>query len=149
MNVLIKRFCVVTASVLMAGATALPASAASSWSSNGAQAVQVQYRGHNGRNHGRDRHGRNDFRMRSGHPYYHGHRGYDHYRHGYRRYNGYWFPPAAFIAGAIIGGAVASPPVSSGSAHVRWCEQQYRSYDPRTDTFQPYNGPRKRCVSPY
>ena len=35
------------------------------------------------------------------------------------------------------------------SAHVRWCLNRYRSYDVRTDTFQPNRGPRRYCVSPY
>lgn len=34
-------------------------------------------------------------------------------------------------------------------AHVNWCLNRYRSYDPRTDTFQPYQGPRKPCNSPF
>jgi hypothetical protein len=33
--------------------------------------------------------------------------------------------------------------------HNDWCQDRYRSYDRRTDTFQPYSGPRRRCVSPY
>uniref|UniRef100_UPI003531FDDB BA14K family protein n=1 Tax=Pararhizobium sp. IMCC3301 TaxID=3067904 RepID=UPI003531FDDB len=35
------------------------------------------------------------------------------------------------------------------SAHVRWCQNRYRSYDVYSDTFQPYHGARKRCNSPY
>jgi hypothetical protein len=31
-----------------------------------------------------------------------GHKGYKHKRAGYRYYNGYWFPPAAFIIANII-----------------------------------------------
>jgi hypothetical protein len=34
-------------------------------------------------------------------------------------------------------------------AHVNWCYSQYRSYDVNTNTFQPYNGPRRACYSPY
>lgn len=34
------------------------------------------------------------------------------------------------------------------SAHVRWCAARYLSYDARTDTFQPYHGPRRLCRSP-
>ncbi|MGI9353128.1 MAG: BA14K family protein [Rhizobiaceae bacterium] len=30
-----------------------------------------------------------------------------------------------------------------------WCYRRYRSYDSRSDTFQPYHGPRRRCRSPY
>lgn len=93
------------------------------------------------------------FRWRHGRPYYRGHRGYRHHRPGYRRHGNYWFPPAAFIAGAIIGGALsnqAPPPRYRGSnAHVEWCYARYRSYRERDNTFQPYNGPRRQCVSPY
>lgn len=85
--------------------------------------------------------------------YYRGHRGYRNYRPGYRQYNGWWFPPAAFIAGAIIGGAIANePPIQyrpRGDAHVSWCYNRYRSYRASDNTFQPYNGPRRQCVSPY
>src|SRR5690606_15730959 len=40
--------------------------------------------------------------------YWRGHRGYDHYRPGYRRHGDLWFPLAAFAAGAIISGAIAN-----------------------------------------
>ncbi|QIB32827.1 BA14K family protein [Ancylobacter pratisalsi] len=95
---------------------------------------------------------------RGGRHYYNGHRGYNYYRPGYRRYNGWWYPAGAFAAGALIGGAiggaVASPPparyvVPSGNAHIRWCAANYRSYRAYDNTYQPYNGPRRQCVSPY
>ena len=35
------------------------------------------------------------------------------------------------------------------AAHVAWCAGRYRSYDARTDTFQPYHGARRVCRSPY
>jgi hypothetical protein len=86
--------------------------------------------------------------------YWRGHRGYRDYRPGYRRHGDFWFPPAAFIAGAIIGGAIANqePPVQyrpRGGAHAEWCFNRYRSYRASDNTFQPYNGPRRQCVSPY
>lgn len=83
--------------------------------------------------------------------YWRGHRGYDHYRPGYRRHGDFWFPLAAFTAGAIISGAIAndSPPVYRGNAHVSWCYDRYRSYRASDNTFQPYNGPRRQCISPY
>jgi len=88
--------------------------------------------------------------------WYGGYRGYPYYRSGYRYYEGYWFPLAAFGAGAIIGGAIASQPTyaappsaSLGSGHVAWCQARYRSYRVYDNTFQPYNGPRQQCVSPY
>jgi hypothetical protein len=90
--------------------------------------------------------------VRRGDSYYlRGHRGYRSHRPGYRQYNGWWFPPAAFIAGAIIGGAM-NPPVEyrpRGNAHIDWCYARYRSYRASDNTFQPYNGPRRQCLSPY
>ena len=92
-----------------------------------------------------------DFYRRGDHYYYHGHRGYRYKRPGYRYYNGWWFPAGAFIAGAIIGGAITNPPgyYRGSSAHVRWCHNRYRSYREWDNTFQPYNGPRRQCYSPY
>lgn len=85
--------------------------------------------------------------------YYNGYRGYRNYRPGYRYYNDYWFPGAAFVAGAIISGAIANSGPryygGGGSSHVEWCYNRYRSYRASDNTFQPYNGPRRQCVSPY
>ncbi|ATN33317.1 BA14K family protein [Rhizobium sp. ACO-34A] len=88
--------------------------------------------------------------------YYHGHRGYRDYRPGYRRHNdGWWYPLAAFGAGAIIGGAIAAPPAAPRRAtginprHYEWCFNRYRSYDSYSNTFQPNYGPRRQCLSPY
>lgn len=90
--------------------------------------------------------------------YYNGHRGYTQRRAGYRYHNGYWFPPAAFVMGAIIGGALANQPravapaprtVRLSQAHVRWCQDRYISYRLSDNSFQPYNGPRRACVSPF
>ncbi|CAM5374710.1 hypothetical protein ATER59S_01631 [Aquamicrobium terrae] len=89
---------------------------------------------------------------RGGDYYWRGHRGYRHYRPGYRRHGDLWFPLGAFAAGAIISGALANdrpPPAAYGNAHVNWCSQRYRSYRAYDNTWQPYNGPRRQCVSPY
>ncbi|NEJ71366.1 BA14K family protein [Rhizobium phaseoli] len=86
--------------------------------------------------------------------YYGGYRGYSYYRPGYRHYNGYWYPLAAFGAGAVIGGAIVAQPryvepaPRMGSGHVAWCANRYRSYRAYDNTFQPYNGPRQQCYSP-
>jgi hypothetical protein len=40
--------------------------------------------------------------------WYRGYRGYRNYRSGYRYNNGWWFPAGAFVAGALIGGAIAN-----------------------------------------
>src|SRR5690606_6558742 len=84
------------------------------------------------------------------HGWYRGHRGYRHHRPGYRYHNGFWFPLAAFGVGTVIGGAIANDRgYSGGSSHVNWCANRYRSYRAYDNTFQPYNGPRRQCVSPY
>ena len=80
--------------------------------------------------------------------YYNGYRGYPRYRPGYRLYEGHYFPSAAFVAGAIITGAIAAGRRGGGS-HVDWCYDRYRSYRASDNTFQPYNGPRRQCYSPY
>jgi len=112
------------------------------------ESVQYHYRPHRGFYHHR------------GFYYYNGYRGYPRARQGWRYYNGWWFPPAAFATGAIIGGIIASqaaapppPPVYRrarlSDAHVRWCYNRYRSYRVSDNTFQPYEGPRQQCISPY
>lgn len=94
------------------------------------------------------------FSRRGGWAYYNGYRGYRERRRGYRRHNGYWFPLAAFAAGALIAGAAANsaraaPPVVVSNPHVDWCLSRYRSYNPYDNTFQPFNGPRRYCRSPF
>lgn len=84
-----------------------------------------------------------------GYSYYNGHRGYRYARPGYRQHNGIWFPLGAFAAGAIIGGAIADRPVRYGGSHVEWCQNRYRSYRAYDNSYQPNNGPRRACNSPY
>jgi hypothetical protein len=40
-------------------------------------------------------------------------------------------------------------PRHSSSRHVDWCYSRYRTYRHWDNTFQPYHGPRKQCISPY
>ncbi len=132
--------------------------------------IDVQNRGYRG---GRQvyRGGRNVYRggnyayrggprvvARGGYGWYGGHRGYRYARPGYRYYGGYWFPPAAFAVGALLGGALASQAAPMYAApgygglspqHYAWCEQRYISYRASDNSFQPYEGPRQACVSPY
>lgn len=95
--------------------------------------------------------------------YKRGHRGEREYRRGYRQDNdGWWYPLAAFAAGAIIlnqhnnsqtrndnGGQWNHIPAQNMGAHDNWCDNRYRSYSRSSKTFQPYNGPRRYCNSPY
>jgi len=92
-------------------------------------------------------HGNNRVYMRNGRHYWRGHRGYDHYRPGYRRYGDFWFPLAAFATGAIISGAIVNDrPPAYGSSHQARCYARYRSYRAYDNTYQPYNGPRRQCT---
>lgn len=34
-------------------------------------------------------------------------------------------------------------------AHINWCYARYRSYRAWDNSFQPYYGPRRQCLSPY
>jgi hypothetical protein len=34
-------------------------------------------------------------------------------------------------------------------AHQEWCARHYRSYNPLDNTYRPYSGGRRACVSPY
>ncbi|WP_028957969.1 BA14K family protein [Sulfitobacter sp. 20_GPM-1509m] len=56
------------------------------------------------------------------------------------------------------GGYQAPPPkrhkagkqaYSGSNPHLAWCYSRYRSYRQSDNTFQPYHGPRKECLSPY
>jgi hypothetical protein len=100
------------------------------------------------------------YNNQNGRHYYNGHRGYRKYRQGYRRYNGWWFPPAAFGFGIGVapGPRYVAPPRYAAPprygrgyspAHYQWCDQRYRSYRAVDNSFQPYHGPRRACVSPY
>jgi hypothetical protein len=84
-----------------------------------------------------------------------GHRGSRHQRDGWRRGNdGWWYPLAAFGLGAAFGGALSQPRAQPraqyrGNAHVDWCYSRWQSYRAYDNSYQPYNGPRRACYSPY
>lgn len=46
------------------------------------------------------------FQKKGNYVYLNGHRGDRHRHPGWRYYNGYWFPPAAFIIGGLIFGGI-------------------------------------------
>ena len=154
MKKLLSGLCATAISMSFAMAPVVPANAAPVYVPPAVQAssdlVEVQSRHRADR---RDRHDRRKHRIirRGDNWYMNGHRGSRHYRHGYRRYGDFWFPAAAFLAGALITGAINnSTAVRPGSnAHIQWCYDRYRSYRHSDNTFQPYNGPRRQCYSPY
>ncbi|MBA3447435.1 MAG: BA14K family protein [Pseudaminobacter sp.] len=87
------------------------------------------------------------FERRGNNYYYNGRRGYRERRAGYRLYNGWWFPSAAFALGIVIGNQSNVGRVSN--SHVAWCHDRWRSYRVSDNSYQPYNGPRQRCYSPF
>ncbi|KQQ80584.1 BA14K family protein [Aureimonas sp. Leaf324] len=99
-----------------------------------------------------------------GGPRYYGGRGYGYGHRGYRRHGGGGAAVAGAIVGLGVGAAIASaaqpryveraPRYYAAPAYraepwtrewYRYCAQRYRSFDPRSGTFQPYNGPRQLC----
>lgn len=128
--------------------TAFPANAASIQYGGGAQLQNAQFSF--GFSTG-DRGFRDDrFQRRGSYYYYNGHRGYRDRRAGFRFYNGFWFPNSAFSFGfSVRGDRDWDRGGRSWARHVDWCEDRYRSYDVRSNTFQPYRGGRQECVSPY
>ena len=124
--------------------------------------VQVQSNGTTYRRDGRgndrrDRFQRHEDRRdrierRGNHTYYRGHRGHREHRPGFRYHEGFWFPSAAFV-GAILGNAISGNTMTvrpaPSRAHVAWCSDRWRSYRASDNSYQPYTGPRRTCVSPY
>ena len=144
---------IAAAATLAVALTGLPANAASiqyGGSFGGAQVqnAQVQFGVTIG---DRDR----GFYRRGDNYYYNGHRGYRDRRAGWRFQNGFWFPPAAFSFGFTVDGRDRydrydrRDRVRNSDRHVAWCYDNYKSYRESDNTFQPYNGPRRQCVSPY
>jgi hypothetical protein len=50
-----------------------------------------------------------------------------------------------FAAGAALANSARANSYAIGDGHVAACEDAYRSYDPRTDTYLGYDGMRHYC----
>lgn len=62
-----------------------------------------------------------------------------------------WRPRRVYVAPRIV---IREPrvivrPRLGYNAHVRWCLNRYRSYNPATNLYVSYGGYYKRCISPY
>ena len=55
----------------------------------------------------------------------------------------YYAPPPVVYAPAPV---YSYAPAPWSPAWYRYCSQRYRSFDPRSGTFQPYYGPRRLCT---
>jgi len=96
MKTLISALCVATLSVGTMAATMAPAQAAS-------------YNNGYSQNHNN----RMKFEQRGNYAYLNGHRGDRHRHAGWRYYDGYYFPPAAFVVGALIFGGILGSIIAS------------------------------------
>lgn len=60
---------------------------------------------------------------------------------------------ALAVGGLLVGAAIvnANRPQAqpAGDAHIDWCFAHYKSYRLYDNSYQPYHGPRKPCISPY
>ena len=93
--------------------------------------------------------GRRGYWVQGGYGYYNGHRGYRYARPGWRSHNGWWFPPAAFALGVIIGQGVQPGYRQLPNRHYRWCASTYNSYRRSDNTYRHNYGGRRTCRSPY
>ena len=74
-------------------------------------------------------------------------------------YRGQYYETPWWTLPLIVGGGIAANnynddydddyDVASGSSHVEWCLDRYRSYNPRTNTWVSYSGEVRECNSPY
>lgn len=75
------------------------------------------------------------------------------FRHGFHHY-GLFFSPFGFGSGydPYYDPYIYSSPRyyrGGSSAHVRWCHNRYRSYNPWRNTWRAYSGRIYQCRSPY
>ncbi|WP_273759097.1 BA14K family protein [Bartonella sp. ML70XJBT.G] len=95
-----------------------------------------------------------------------GFKGYHNYRRGYVKYrDNWWYPEAAFVALPhsetkhvplkavledkrvfLISSLEKKQPLMS-KQHVESCQARYRSYNKNDNSYQPFHGPRKQCLS--
>ncbi|WP_375665057.1 BA14K family protein [Bartonella sp. TT121SHDZB] len=98
-----------------------------------------------------------------------GFKGYHHYRRGYVKYkDNWWYPEAAFVTSPHLNTKGTSLKVVSDAKsmfltssseklekkepwmlkqHIESCRVRYRSYNKKDNSFQPFHGPRKQCLS--
>jgi hypothetical protein len=121
---------------------------------------QVQRRGERSVRRGGDnrRYSRGDGRRhydrhRHGSRYSYRRPGYDHYYGGHYYSSPWWIGPSIgfgiTVPGVALGLGGYGDSYGGSSAHVDWCLNRYRTYDPSSDTYIPRVGERAYCISPY
>ena len=98
----------------------------------------------------RDRRARRYDRRHHGPRYRHARPGFRHH-YGGRYYSSPWWDGPSIGFGFSLPGVTLglTPGYGGSSAHVQWCMNRYRTYDPATDTYIPRVGERAYCDSPY
>ncbi len=95
-----------------------------------------------------------------------GFKGYHNYRRGYVKYrDNWWYPEVAFVALSHLNTKQAPLKAVSGvknkflissleknepwilKQHIESCRARYRSYNKDDNSYQPFHGPRKPCLS--
>jgi hypothetical protein len=147
----------VAAAAIVGGAVALfaPAPATAMVVSGNAAAAMVEttlveeVRSHRSSRHrsSRHRHSHRYDRRRHGSRYSYRRPGFTYHYGGYYYAHPWWLGPSVGIGVTVP--VYPAPGVNLPAAHVQWCINRYRSYDPRTDTYVPRIGVRARCISPY
>lgn len=152
-----KTLAVVLGLAMVPASIAVPQSAPIVGAVVGVQEAQAQY-------YGGGRHWRGDRGYYRGGHHWRGDRGYYRQHRRSSRNAAIGGAIAGLAVGAIIAGAASQPryverryiqrPAHGGgygrpapwtNEWYRYCASRYRSFDARSGTFQPYNGPRQLC----
>lgn len=81
-----------------------------------------------------------------------GYKGYRHPRPGYRRHSdSWWYPREAFEPKQPVSAEekTVKSKKTLPARHTSWCAGKYLSYRRQDNSFQPYYGARRPCISPY
>lgn len=70
-------------------------------------------------------------------------------RPGFQHFHlGFWYAVPWWLHAPHVY-AHRHPYYGLSAAHIEWCVYRYRSYRISDNSFQPYHGPRRQCISPY
>lgn len=95
-----------------------------------------------------------------------GFKGYHNYRRGYRKYkDNWWYPEEAFVMlshpetkhvplkvvsdekRVFLTSSLEKKQPWMIKKHIESCQARYRSYNKNDNSYQPFHGPRKQCLS--
>jgi len=70
-------------------------------------------------------------------------------RHHRHFHDGLWFAAPFWLGAAALAADRYDDDDDFSSAHIEYCLDRYRSYDPETNTFLGYDGIHHECISPF